>query len=108
MEYVGPTGVSFRIRFSEHFRGFKYANNKPKFAQYLLENNHSIGPMDNIMKVLYEYSTNKGKLMDTMERFCIYEGSRDNNRINDNNTVKRNVIFDTLVLEEASRARTNR
>ena len=46
MEYVGQTGRSFRIRFSEHFRDFKYAYNKSKFAQHLLENNHSIGPID--------------------------------------------------------------
>ena len=106
MEYVGQTGRSFRIRFSEHFRDFQYANNKLKFAQRLLENNHSIVPIGSIMKVLY--STNKGKFMGTMEKFYIYKATRDNNRINDKNTVKPNVIFDTIVREEARRERTNR
>ena len=43
-----------------------------------------------------------------MERFYIYKATRDNNQINDKNTVKPNVIFGTIVREEASRARTNR
>ena len=52
------------------------------------------------MKVLY--STNKGKLMDTMARF--YKETCDNNQINDKNMVKPNIIFDTIVHGEASRA----
>jgi len=105
MEYVRQSGRSFRIRFSKHFRDFKYANNKSKFAQHLLENNHSIGPIDGIMKVMY--STNKGRLMDTIEKFYIYKVTRDNNQINEKNTVKSNVIFDTIICEEANRARSN-
>jgi len=64
MKYVGQTGRSFRIRFSEHFRDYKYNTNKSKFAQHLLDNKHSIGPIEDIMKVLHK--TNKGKPMDTM------------------------------------------
>jgi len=92
--------------FAKLFREFKYANKKSKFVQHILENNHSIGPIDSIMKVLY--STNKGKLMDTMERFYIYKATHDNIQINDKNMVKPNIIFDTIMCEEASRPRTNR
>jgi hypothetical protein len=60
MKYVGQTGRSFRIMFSEHFLHFKYANDKSKFSQHLLENNHSIGPIENIMSMLY--STNERKV----------------------------------------------
>jgi hypothetical protein len=105
MKYVRQTGRSFRIRFFEHFRDFQYANNKSKFAQHLLENNHSIGPIESSMRVLY--STKKGKLMDAMERFYIFKKTRDNNQINDKNTAKPNIIFDTTVRKEASRAHTN-
>jgi hypothetical protein len=58
------------------------------------------------MRVLY--STKKGKLMDTMERFYIFKETRDNNQINDKNTAKHNIIFDIIVREEASRAHINR
>ena len=94
MKYVGQTGSSFRTRFSEHFRDYKHANYKSKFAQHLLENNHSIGTIDNIMEVLH--TTNKGRLMDTLENFHIYKITRENIQINDKNASKPNAIFDTL------------
>jgi hypothetical protein len=103
---VGQTGRSFHTRFSEHFRDFKYANQKSKFAQHLLENNHSIGPIDSIVEVLR--STSKGKLMDTQERFHIYKDTRENIQINDKNKSKPNVIFDTIIREETNRQLTNR
>jgi hypothetical protein len=101
MKYMGQTGRSFHTRFAEHFRDFKYANHKSKFAQHLLENNHSIGPIDSIMEVLH--TTRKGKLMDTLERFHIYNVTHENIQINDKNTPKPNIIFDTIIREEASR-----
>jgi len=101
MKYVGQTGGSFQVRFSEHLWDYKY--NKSKFAQHLLDNKHSISPTEDIMKVLYKM--NRGKLMDTMERYYIYRETYMNNQINDKNTAKP-VIFETLVHENTSRART--
>ena len=104
MNYVGQTGRSFRIRFAEHFRDYKYNTNKSKFAQHSLDNKHSIGPIEDVMDILYK--TNKGKLMDTMERYYICKETHMNNQINDKNTAKPNIIFDTIVHENPSRART--
>ena len=104
MKYVGQTGRSFRIRFSEHFRYYKYNNSKSKFAKHLVDNKHSVGPISDIMKVLYK--KNKGKLMDTMEWCYIYKETYMSNQINDKNTAKPSVIFETLVNENTSRART--
>jgi hypothetical protein len=81
MKYTGHTGRPFRIRFQEHFRDFKYSNGKSRFAAHLLENKHSIGPMDNIMETLHP--TGKGRMMDTLERFYIFRENKRNNRIND-------------------------
>jgi hypothetical protein len=105
MKYIGQTDRSFRTRFSEHFRDYKYNNYKSKFAQHLLDSGHTIGPIDSIMDVLY--TTNKGKLMDTIERFYIHKETHLNNQINDKNTVKPNFICDTLILNNTNRARTN-
>jgi len=101
MKYIGQTGRSFRVRFSEHYRDYKYPNNESKFTQHLLENSHSIGPIDNIMEVLY--ATNKGKLIDTVEIFHIYKETCKNNQINDKNTAKPNIIFETIVRENANK-----
>ena len=106
MKYVGQTERSFYTRFHEHFRDFKYANQKSKFAQHLLENNHSIGPIDNIMEVLHH--TKKGKLMDTLERFHIYKVTHENIQINDKNKSRPNVIFDKIIQGETNRQPNNR
>ena len=37
MTYVGQTGRSFRTRFCEHARDFKYWTGNSKFAQHLIE-----------------------------------------------------------------------
>jgi hypothetical protein len=92
------------VRFSEHFWGYKFGHNKSKFSQHLLENRHSIGSMENVMKVLY--TTNKGKLLDDMERFYVYKEIYFNNQINDKNSAKSNFIFDTIVRECSNRAHT--
>jgi hypothetical protein len=73
---------------------------------FKLENCRSIGPIENIMEVLY--STTKGKLMDTVERFHICKETCLNNQINDKNTAKTNIIFERIVRDDASRTQTTR
>jgi hypothetical protein len=41
--------------------------------------------------------TTKGRMMNKMERFHIYEETLKNNQINDKCTVRPNIIFDVLV-----------
>jgi hypothetical protein len=79
MRYIGQTGRPFFIRFQEYFRDYKYSN-KSKFALHLIENKHSIGNIDDIMKSDTYY---KGRLMETIEKFYIREETRNNNQIND-------------------------
>jgi hypothetical protein len=50
---IGQTWSSFEKRFQEHLRDYKDRNGKSKFAQHLLDNEHSIGPMEDVMKILY-------------------------------------------------------
>jgi len=72
--------------------------------RYLLENNHSVGTIESITDVLY--TTNKGRLLDTVERFYIYKETCINNQINDKNTAKPNTIFEKIIREDTSRAHT--
>jgi hypothetical protein len=57
--------------------------------------------MENIMETMC--ITNKGKLMDTLERFYIYRENKINNQINDKLTVKPNIIFETIVQRDSHR-----
>ena len=54
----------FHMKFQEHFRDYKYGNNKSKFSQHLSESRHSTGPKENIMDITHV--TNKGKMLNTM------------------------------------------
>jgi hypothetical protein len=89
-KYIGQTGRSFKKRYQEHFHHFKYNKYKSKYATHLLENHHAIGPINEIMQILY--TTNKGRLMDTIKKFHIYKETHQNNQINDWDTVKYNAI----------------
>jgi hypothetical protein len=100
-KYVGQTGGSFRVRFAEHFRDFKYQNNKSKFAQHLLEQKHSISPIENITEILH--TTNKGRFINTVEQYHIYKITPKNVQINDKNTVKPNIIFQTMTHAQPDR-----
>jgi hypothetical protein len=93
-KYIGQTGCPFHIRFREHYRDYKYANNKSKFPQHVLEEGHKFGPMTDIMDILHV--TNKGRMLDTMEKFYIYRETQLGNQINDKLTVQSNPIFEAL------------
>jgi hypothetical protein len=94
MKCIGQTERVFHVRFSEHYRDYKYANNKSKFAQHFLEEGHSFGPMTDVMDLLQV--AKKGKMLDTLERFYIYREMWLANPINDNLMVKSNPIYEAL------------
>jgi transposase-like protein len=104
-KYIGQTGRSFHKRYQEHFHDFKFNKYKSKFATHLLENKHSIGPINEIMEILY--TTSKGRLMDTIEKFYIYNETHLNNQINYKDTVKFNAIYDVLIHKTPHRELTN-
>jgi hypothetical protein len=101
MKYVGQIGRHLKIRFHEHFRDFKYSNKKYKFATHLLENRHSISPMESVMETLH--ITNKCRMIYTLEGFYIFRENKLNNQINDKLTVKPNIIFETIVRKDPHR-----
>jgi len=72
---------------------------------HLLENQHSIGHIDNIMEVLN--ITIKGRTMDTIEKYYIYKETKNGNQINDKNTIKQNKIYDVVIQGEIDRSRTH-
>jgi hypothetical protein len=100
-KYTGQTGRPCKTRFQEHIRDFKYGNRKSKFAQHLLDERHPIDAMENIMDIMYV--TNKGTMMNTIEKFYIYRETGLDNQLNDKLTVQPNAIFKTLMQLETHR-----
>jgi hypothetical protein len=94
-KYVGQTGRPFNLRFREHYRDYKYANNKSKFAQHIIEEGHSFGPIDNIMDIIH--IANKGRMLDALEKFYIYRKTQLGTQINNKLTVQANSVFEAIV-----------
>jgi hypothetical protein len=101
MKYVGQTDIPFKVRFRERLHDFKYGNRKSKFATHLLDNGHSIGSINNVMETLH--ITDKGRMMDNLEKFYIFRETKLNNQINDKLAVKPNIIFETIVNKDPHR-----
>jgi hypothetical protein len=99
--YIGQIDSSFKTRYREHFRYFKHVNRKSRFAQHLLDNGHSIGPIEYIMETIHV--TNKGQMMDTLEKFHISRETKLNNQINDKVTVKPNIVSDVIIRNDPPR-----
>ena len=95
MKYIGQTGRSFLTLYQVHLRDYKCNNGNSKYAQHLLDNKHSIGPIHDTMEVLHVMK--KGKMMDTLEKFHIYLETKLGRQINDKNTVTQNILFDTVL-----------
>jgi hypothetical protein len=101
MKYTGQTRRSFRTRFQEPLRDFRYGNGKSSFPLHPLEKGHDIGPMEDIMNTIH--ITDKGRLMDTLEKFYIFCETKLNNQINDKLAIKPNIIFDAIVQKDPHR-----
>ena len=81
-KYIGQTGRPFHKRFQEHFRDYKYGNGKSNFAHHLLDNSHSIVPMEDIGRYNGNntHKEKRGK-NDTLENFYIYKETKMDNQL---------------------------
>jgi hypothetical protein len=75
------------------------------FVQHLLENKHATVPVEDIMDTIHV--TNKGKMMDTLERHYIYKETKSNNQINDKLTTKANAIFEAVIHKDSCRGHSD-
>jgi len=105
-KYTGQAGQPFHIRYREHYNDFKYVNNRSTFAQRVIKEGHSFGPMNEIMNIIHH--ERKGKMLDTLEKFYIYRENKNENQINDRLTVQNNPIFETVIKHPPSEGSTFR
>jgi len=93
--YTGQTGQLFRVRYQEHYNDFKHSNNKSTFAEHVVKEGHSFGPMNEIMKIVHYEK--KGKMLDTFEKYYIYKEAKSDNQLNDRLAIQNNPIFETII-----------
>jgi hypothetical protein len=70
--------------YKECYRDLKTGNKKSNVAEHLLDNNHSMGPIMDIMSVLH--IINKAEHMNSLEKFHIYVETKTNSQIDDKYT----------------------
>jgi hypothetical protein len=88
VEFVIDLIISFS--FMENVKSFKCLHH-PNFIGYVESFHDSI------------HWANKGRMMDTLQRFYIFRQSKLNNQTSDKLTVKPNIIFETVVQRDPHR-----
>lgn len=73
----------------------KHGNNKSKLSQHHPENEHAMGPFNEVMVVLP--TTKKVGYFSTLEKFHICLETTKNNQINDKCMVRAHPLFDILI-----------
>ena len=92
---------SFYVRYKEHQKDFKNGHGSPKFAQHPLDNGQAFGTINETMIILH--TIKKGQMMNTHENFHIYQETKQENQINDKNTVTKSILFDAIISEQTDR-----
>lgn len=90
MKYIRQNGRPFHIRFKVHFCDFKYENGKPN-----LHNTYYRTFYWSYIKEILQI-TRKTRMMNTFQRFYIYNEKMLDNQIYEKCTVKLNVIFEAI------------
>jgi hypothetical protein len=72
-----------------------YQKYTSKYAQHILDTGHAYGKIEETMDVIHV--TGKGRLLNTLERFYIYDLSKNKLQMNDTYTDTYNPIFDLSI-----------
>jgi hypothetical protein len=95
LKYVGQTGTPFKVRFKEHIQAMKGNEDASMLAQHILNTENAYGCTEDTITILH--NTAKGAHMNTLEKFHIYDISKQGMHLNDTFTDITNPIFETLI-----------
>jgi hypothetical protein len=95
LKYIGQTGRTFRTRYKEHIRDIKINRQKSRFAQHILNTTHNYGTMEQTMTILHPKK--KGKMLNALENYHIYELTKENLQMNEALTDGHNQIYEILI-----------
>jgi hypothetical protein len=92
--YIGQTGPNFKIRYTEHIQDIKNNKIETGFSHLILSTGHTYDKIENTMEILNFQE--KGKYLNILEKFHIYEANKTGILLNDNFTDIFNPIFDII------------
>jgi hypothetical protein len=94
MKYVGQTGRTFNTRYKEHIHDLRRNNSNTGYANHILNTGHTYGTRTDTMEIIK--TERKGRYLNTLERYQIYEIGKDNLHMNDTNIDIHNPISKAL------------
>jgi hypothetical protein len=94
LKYAGQTGRTFNSRHKEHIHDIRTNNSNTGYANHILNTGHIYGKITDTMEIIN--TERKGRYINTLEIYFIYEISKDNLRLNDTNIDIHNPIFKEL------------
>src|SRR5436190_1276689 len=74
--YIGQTGREFKTRFKEHIRALRSPETDSKFAEHLIESNHTYTGIKENMSIIKKCK--KGKRLNRLEELEIYREYKEN------------------------------
>jgi hypothetical protein len=92
---VGQTGRTFKDSYREHIRAIRTNKHTSKYAQHILDKGHGYGKMEETVDVIH--ITREGHLLNTLDRFHMYDLSKEKLQMNDTYADTFNPIFDQLL-----------
>jgi hypothetical protein len=81
LRYIGQAGRNFRTRYKEHIQAIQYNRPNSRYPQHISDTKHAYDTIEDTMDILH--FKNKGSLMNTLERFHIYNLSKENLQMSD-------------------------
>jgi Fe-S cluster assembly scaffold protein SufB len=92
-KYISKTGRTFKTGYNKHINATKSNKSTSKYAQHILDHQHSYGTVHDTMDIL---SVKKGQHMDTLEKYYIYKKKTCGNILNDTYAEAENTIFEDI------------
>jgi hypothetical protein len=104
-KYLEQTGRKFKTRYKEHIHSIRTNNTNTKYAEHILETQHTYGPITDTMDILH--IEKKGRLMNTWEQFYIHKLSKNNIQRNNTYTDIYNPVFNLIDNHHNRKINTN-
>jgi hypothetical protein len=94
LKYIGQTGRAFNIRYKEHIHAIRSNNSNSGYSNHILNTKHTYSTITDTMDVIR--IGRKGRHLNTLEKYHIYEISRNNLHMNETHIELHNPIFKTV------------
>jgi hypothetical protein len=93
LQYVRQTGRTFNTRYKDHIHDIRGNNSNTGYSNHILNTRHTYRTITDTMEII---TGRKGRYLNTLERYYIYEIYKNNFHMNDTNIDVHNPIFKAL------------